>query len=194
LWLHPTHEGHDFNNLNFVLCQKSLIWNLAFLALWFFRKRFWKNSFPFCGPTRPPESMILTNVILYYVRKLSCKFGVFWFVVLVKRSSNDPTQFYILVIIYPFKRIWPFKWINLNSLYLILICSKFDWMDWLVLYKSIFNIKVFFYFVAIISPRRRVFLFIWTNFNPLLPRMIYALSGWNRPLRSLEDCLFGIFF
>jgi hypothetical protein len=37
-----------------------------------------KNSFPYCGPYRLPGAMILTNLILYNVRKLSCKFQLFW--------------------------------------------------------------------------------------------------------------------
>jgi hypothetical protein len=33
-----------------------------------------KNSFPYCGPTRPPGAMILRNLLLYYIVELSCKF------------------------------------------------------------------------------------------------------------------------
>jgi hypothetical protein len=36
------------------------------------------KSFSFCGPTRPPGPMISTNLLLYYVRHLSCKFQLFW--------------------------------------------------------------------------------------------------------------------
>jgi hypothetical protein len=37
-----------------------------------------KNSFPYCGPTKPPGAMKLTNLLLYYIKKLSCKFELFW--------------------------------------------------------------------------------------------------------------------
>jgi hypothetical protein len=46
-----------------------------------------KNSFPYCGPTPPPGAMILTKLILYYVRKLSCKFQLF-------RASNTCEFFF----------------------------------------------------------------------------------------------------
>jgi hypothetical protein len=36
-----------------------------------------KNSFPYCGPTQPQGGMISTNMILYYVKKLSCKVKLF---------------------------------------------------------------------------------------------------------------------
>jgi hypothetical protein len=32
----------------------------------------YKNSFPYCGLTRPLRAMILTSLILYNVRKLPC--------------------------------------------------------------------------------------------------------------------------
>ena len=35
--------------------------------------------------------------------------------------------FHYLIIISPWKRVWPFIWTNLNSLYPRMICAKFDW-------------------------------------------------------------------
>jgi hypothetical protein len=46
---------------------------------------------------------------------------------------------------------------------------------------------MYFYWFAIISPWRRAIPFIWTNLNPLPPRMIYAKSGPNWPCRSGEE-------
>jgi hypothetical protein len=37
-----------------------------------------KNCFPHCGPTRPPGTMICTNLSLHYIRKLLCKSELFW--------------------------------------------------------------------------------------------------------------------
>ena len=45
------------------------------------------------------------------------------------------------------------------------------------------------YIFAIISPWKRVGPFIWTNLNPLHPRMIYAKFGWIWPSGSKEDFL-----
>ena len=39
----------------------------------------------------------------------------------------------------------------------------------------------------IISPWKRVGPFIWTNLNPLHPRMLYAKFGWNWPSGSGEE-------
>ena len=35
-------------------------------------------GFPYCGPSRPPGTMISKNLNLYYIRKLSCKYDLFW--------------------------------------------------------------------------------------------------------------------
>ena len=37
-------------------------------------------------------------------------------------------QFYIFVIISPWKRTWPFIWTNLNFLHSRIMCTKFDWI------------------------------------------------------------------
>ena len=54
---------------------------------------------------------------------------------------------------------------------------------WRKFFKNILNnIKI-----AIISPWRRTWLFIWTNLNPLHPRMLYAMFGWIWPSGSREE-------
>jgi hypothetical protein len=35
-------------------------------------------SFPYCGPTQPPGTMIWRNLNLHYIRKISCKFDLIW--------------------------------------------------------------------------------------------------------------------
>jgi hypothetical protein len=39
-----------------------------------------------------------------------------------------PPHFYIFVIVFPLKRIWPFIWTNLIFLHQRIICTKFDWI------------------------------------------------------------------
>jgi hypothetical protein len=68
----------------------------------------------------------------------------------------------LFVIISPLKKTWPFIWIHLNSLYLRMICTKFD-RNWLAgSGEQDFFKKTFF---AVISPCRRAFPYIWTNLN-----------------------------
>jgi hypothetical protein len=40
----------------------------------------YKNSLPYCGPTWPLGAMLLKNLLVYYVRKLSCKFQLVLFI------------------------------------------------------------------------------------------------------------------
>ena len=44
----------------------------------FFNINICKYSFPYCGPSRPPGIMIRTILNLHYIRKLSCKYDLFW--------------------------------------------------------------------------------------------------------------------
>ena len=45
----------------------------------------------------------------------------------------------------------------------------------------------FLHFFVIISPWKRVGPFIWTNVNPLHPRVLCVKFGWNWPIGSGED-------
>ena len=61
-------------------------------------------------------------------------------------------------------------------------------IDQVVLKKKIFisflyNFNIF----AIISPWKRLWPFIWTNLNPIHPRMLCAKFGWNWPSGSWEE-------
>ena len=62
-----------------------------------------------------------------------------------------------------------------------LICSSGTWEENFKFCKCIFC-----YFV-IFSPWKRAGLFIWTNLNPLHPRMLCAKFGWNLPSGSEEE-------
>ena len=46
---------------------------------------------------------------------------------------------------------------------------------------------MYFRYFVIISPWKRVWPFIWTNLNPLHPRMLCAKFGWNWPSGSGEE-------
>ena len=50
-----------------------------------------------------------------------------------------------------------------------------------------FVIQCIFCYFVIISPWKRVWPFIWTDFNPYQPRMLWAKLGWNLPSGSRED-------
>ena len=47
--------------------------------------------------------------------------------------------------------------------------------------------KMYFHYFIIISLWKRVRPFVWTNFNPLHPTMLYAKFGWNWPCGSGEE-------
>jgi hypothetical protein len=52
--------------------------NLIKLILHYFDINTSEYGFPYCGPTRPPGTMICRNLNLHYIRKLSCKYYLFW--------------------------------------------------------------------------------------------------------------------
>jgi hypothetical protein len=94
--------------------------------------------------------MVCTNLNLYYIRKLSCKYELLW---LSGSGEEDfwktPPHFCIFVIISPLKRTWSLICTILNFLYLRMICTKFYW-NWPAASGEDFSVN--FYFFAIISP------------------------------------------
>jgi hypothetical protein len=52
-------------------------------------------GFPNCGPSRPPGTIISWNLNLHYIRKLPCKYDLFWLSGSGdwRRFLNDPTPF-----------------------------------------------------------------------------------------------------
>ena len=94
--------------------------------------------------------------------------------------------FHYFVIISPWERAWPFIWTNLNPLHPRMLCAKFGW-NWLSGSGEDFLISsMYFHYFVIISPWERAWPFIWTNLNPLYPRMLCAKFGWNWPSGSGE--------
>ena len=59
-------------------------------------------------------------------------------------------------------------------------CAKIDW-NWLSGSgeEDFFISSMYFRYFVIISPWKRVVPFVWTNLNPLHPRMLFAKFGWN---------------
>jgi hypothetical protein len=55
-----------------------------------------KIVFPYCGPSRPPGTMMLN---LHYIRKLSCKYDLFW----LSSFLNEPTPFLYFLASLPFE-------------------------------------------------------------------------------------------
>ena len=84
------------------------------------------------------------------------------------------------VIISPWKR--PFIWTNLNSLHPRLLCAKFGW-NWPCgsPEEDFSNSSMYFRNFVIIFPWKYEGSFIWTNVNPLYPRMLCFMFGMNWP-------------
>ena len=67
-------------------------------------------------------------------------------------------------------------------------CAKIDW-NWLSGSgeEDFLILSMYFCYFVIISPWKRAWPFIWTNLNPLHPRMLCAKFGWNWPSGSGEE-------
>ena len=90
------------------------------------------------------------------------------------------------VIIFPWKRTWPFIWKILNSLHSKMLFAKFGW-NW-PSGSGDFKISLmhFRYFI-IISIWKWAWPFICTNLNPHDLRMLCAKFYWNWPSGSGEE-------
>ena len=118
-------------------------------------------------------------------------------VVLEKKIFFNLSMYFCnFVIISPFQKSW------------ILHLNKFEfpfpkdalWQAWLKLAQW-FCRRRFFKFVNVILQVRnylpvekRKWTFVWTNLNPLRPRMLCAKFGWNWPSGSWEAIQISIFF
>ena len=101
---------------------------------------------------------------------------------------NSSMYFCRLVIISPWKRAEPFIWTNLNLLHPKIISANFGW-NWPSGSgkEDFLNLSMYFRYFVIISIWKKAAPFIWTNFNPLQPRMLCAKFAWNWPSGSGED-------
>ena len=99
--------------------------------------------------------------------------------------------FRYFVIISLWKKAWTFILTNLNLLHPRMLCAKFGW-NW----AQWFWRKIFLNFIYVFSlfrnylPLERSGPFIWSNLNPLHPRMLCAKFGWNWPTGSGEEIFF----
>ena len=69
-----------------------------------------------------------------------------------------------------------------------MLCAKFGW-NWISgsAEEDFLILSMYFLYFVIISPWKRAWPFIWTNLNPLHPRMLCAKFGWNWPSSSGEE-------
>ena len=69
-----------------------------------------------------------------------------------------------------------------------MLCANFGW-NWLSGSgeEDFLISSMYFHYFVFISPWKRAGPFIWTNLNPLHPRMLCAKFGWNWPSGSGED-------
>ena len=82
---------------------------------------------------------------------------------------------------------WFFIWRNLNPLHPWMLCAKIVW-NWFSGSgeEDILILSMYIHYFVIISPLKMAGLFIWTNLNPLHPRMLCAKFFWNWPSGSGE--------
>ena len=83
---------------------------------------------------------------------------------------------------------WFFIWANLDPLHPRMFCAKIGW-NWLSGSgeEDFLILSMCFLYSIIIPPWKRAGPFIWTNLNPLHPRMLCAKFGWNWHSGSGEE-------
>ena len=99
-----------------------------------------------------------------------------YIITLIKRRKNNIINF---MRIYCF-----FIWRILNPphprMHPRMLCAKIGWNWFSGSGEEDFLISsMYFHYFVIISPWKRAGPFIWTNLNPLYPRMLCAKFGWN---------------
>ena len=77
---------------------------------------------------------------------------------------------------------------TLSSFYLRMFYAKFG-LNWPISFEEEFLYIYIFrqYIFVIISPWKRTWPFLWTNWNPHHQRMLCAKFGWNRLVGSGEN-------
>ena len=72
-----------------------------------------------------------------------------------------------------------------------MLCAKFGWNWSGGTWEEDFSfLSMYFWYFIIISPWERAGAFIWTNLNPIYPRMLCAKFGWNWSSGSGEEDFF----
>jgi hypothetical protein len=147
-----------------VILEKNFFFNFIYLFIYFtfLFLVVYLNNFEF---PLPKDDLYTVSL------KLACWF---W-----RRFLNDLTLFFfIVVLVSPLNRTWPFIWTIMNSLYLRMICKQFHW-NW----SAGSGEDFFFNFQCIFTlPWNRGGVpLIWTILNSLYVRMICANFGYNWP-------------
>jgi hypothetical protein len=143
--------------------------------------------FPIVALSDPRGPQFLQTWICTISGSLCVNLSYSGFVVLGK-ILKWPTLFCIFVIISTLKRTWPLICASLNSLYLGMSCTKFDW-NWPAgsgekgFRKFSVNFYSFFYYL----PLRKGLSFTCVILNPLHLRIICANFGWNWLSSSGEE-------
>ena len=131
------------------------------------------------GPHRSPEKTVQINKQAYIIPLIK-RLVEIGSVVLKKNFLISSMHFRYFIIISPWKRAGPFIWTKLNPLHSRMHCDKFGWNWPSGSGEELFYILLmYFLYFVIISPLKRSGSFIWTNLNPLHPRMLCAKFGWN---------------
>jgi hypothetical protein len=149
-------------------------------------------SFSYISVIIPPLKrdwpFIRTNLNYLHQRIICTKFDWFW---PAGFGEKDFSQF--SVYFYYFATISPWLSLSFKDTWILSILGWFVprlvKISPVVLEKKIFiwPHPIFFLFFVIISPLKRSWPFIWTNLNPLHPRMICAKFDWFWPAGSGED-------
>jgi hypothetical protein len=155
--------------------------------------------FPIVAPIDPTRTMIWTNLNLHYIRKLSCRYDLFWLSGSWEDSSMTPLHFCIFVIISSLKRICPLFqqfWISFTQGWFVQSLIK---IGLLVLEKICFQYKNMFNMVfpimALPNPRRPRFEQTWiydmseslhVNMTCSGPVVLEKISKW--PIQFLYFC------
>ena len=128
------------------------------------------------------------HTLIPFTKNALCQVWLNWSSGSWEEDLISSMYFCYFVIISPWKRAGPFIWTNLNPLHPRMHCAKFGW-NWPSGSgeKDFFNFVNVFLLFVIISPWKRVGPFMWTNLNPIYPRMQCAKFGWNWPSGSGEE-------
>ena len=137
-----------------------------------------------------PKNTLLVEFgpVILEKKMLCAKFGWNWSSASGEDFLYTSMYFRYFVIISPWNRAGPFIWTNLNPLHPRMLCAKFGW-NWLSGSgeEDFLISSMYFHYFVIISPWKRAGPFIWTNLNPLHPRMLCVKFGWNWPSGSGEE-------
>ena len=116
------------------------------------------------------------------------------FIVFKSKIFKWPHSFLtFLWLFHPLKRAWPYIGTNLNYLHPRIIYTRFDWFWPAGSEEDFLKMSAYFYAFPIISHWKRVIPFLWTNLNPLYPRIICTKFAWIRPAGSGKEDFKKIF-